>query len=93
MSDERTFAVTLVRAGSGSGLPTFEVAAYRYTAEWLPAVGEIIRITKAVVAEGETPVELVAYVTRVSPASDTPIAVMEAKGEAVAPADDYIVAA
>ena len=34
MSDERTFPVTLMRAGPG--LPYFEVGAYRYTAEWLP---------------------------------------------------------
>jgi hypothetical protein len=45
MSDERTFAVTLVRVGPG--LPYFEVAAYRYTGAWLPVVGDIITITPA----------------------------------------------
>ena len=93
MSDERTFAVTLVRIGPG--LPYFEVGAYRFTAEWLPVVGDIITVTKAVGADDEPPEQLLAYVTRVDPTSDTPIRVTQAKGISVgSPSpDDYIVAA
>lgn len=90
MPDERTFAVTLVKVGHG--LPTFEVGAYRYTAEWLPVAGDIITVVKAVGAEGDAPEHLVAYVTRVDPTSDTPIRVTEANG-AGSSSDDYIVAA
>ena len=93
MSDERTFAVTLVRIGPG--LPYFEVGAYRYTAEWLPVVGDIITVTQAVSADGEAPEQLLGYVTRVDPTSDTPIRVTHAKGVGVGSpsSDDYIVAA
>ena len=92
MSEERTFAVTMVRAGHG--LPIFEVGAYRYTAEWLPGVGDLITITRASSAETDEPATLVAYVTRVDPTSETPIRVTEAKGVATDESpDDYIVAA
>ena len=92
MSEERTFAVTMVRAGRG--LPTFEVAAYRYTAEWLPVVGDLITITRVAGADTDEPAALLAYVTRVDPTSETPIRVTEANGlETAASADDYIVAA
>jgi len=93
MSEERTFAVTMVRAAS-HGLPTFEVGAYRYTAEWLPSVGDLITITSASSTESDELASVLAYVTRVDPASETPIRVMEAKGTATSEsADDYIVAA
>ena len=92
MSEERTFAVTMVRAGRG--LPTFEVGAYRYTAEWLPDVGDLITITRASGTETDEPATQVAYVTRVDPTSEPPIRVTEANGVATdASADDYIVAA
>ena len=78
--DERTFQVTLIRPGPA--LPYFEVGAYRYTAEWLPVVGDSITITRAVVPEGEEPEVLQAYVTRVRPASDTPISATPIKGSA-----------
>ncbi len=74
MLDERTFAVTLVK--TGSGLPLFEVGAYRYTADWLPQVGDTIAIRSAAAPEGST-AELQGYVTRINPASDTPISVIE----------------
>jgi hypothetical protein len=74
MLDERTFAVTLVK--TGSGLPLFEVGAYRYTADWLPQVGDTIAIRSAAAPEGSAP-ELQGYVTRINPASDTPISVIE----------------
>ena len=92
MFEVRTFAVTLVRVGHG--LPYFEVGAYRYTAEWLPVVGDIITVTKAVSGE-DGPEQLLAYVTRVDPTSDAPIRVTHAKGVSVGSpsADDYIVAA
>jgi hypothetical protein len=90
MSDERTFAVTLVRAGRG--LPTFEVGAYRYTAEWLPVVGDVITITKAASTDADDPEQLLAYVTRVNPNADTPIRATEATVTISSP-DDYIVAA
>jgi hypothetical protein len=92
MSDQRSFPVTMMRAGRG--LPIFEIDAYRYTAEWLPAVGDLITITRATGGgEYSEPESTVAYVTRVEPASDTPIRVMEAKGAASAVPDDIIVAA
>jgi hypothetical protein len=91
VSEERTFAVTLVRVGPG--LPYFEVGAYRYTAEWLPVIGDIITVTKATVPEGESPEQVLAYVTQVNPASETPIRVTHAKGVSVRSPDDYIVAA
>lgn len=95
MSEERTFVVTMVRVGPG--LPYFEVGAYRYTSEWLPAVGDLITITRASQADADEPADLLAYVTRVDPTSETPIRVTEAKGVSApadpASADDYIVAA
>lgn len=91
MSDERTFAVTLVRAGRG--LPTFEVGAYRYTAAWLPAEGDVITITKNAGTGTDQAEQLLAYVTRVSPSSETPIRVTEATGVTISSPDDYIVAA
>jgi len=85
MVDERTFAVTLVK--TGSALPVFEVGAYRYTADWLPQVGDTIAIRAASAPEGSAP-NLQAYVTRISPASDTPISVIEIEG---GQADDDVV--
>jgi hypothetical protein len=84
-----TYAVTLVKAGSG--YPVFEVGAYRYSGPWLPDVGEIITITKAPGAESDGPEEQFAYVTRVDATAETPIRVMEAVGHTVDSADDYIV--
>lgn len=86
-----TFAVTLVKAGSG--LPVFEVGAYHYTGPWLPLVGEIITITRSSDATTDGPYEQLGYVTRVDPTSDTPIRVTEPTGVASASPDDYIVAA
>jgi hypothetical protein len=91
VSEDRTFAVTLVRIGPG--LPYFEVGAYRYTAEWLPVVGDIITVTKAVAPDGERPEQILAYVTQVNPTADTPIRVTHAKGVSTSSPDDYIVAA
>jgi len=87
--DERTFAVTLVRPGPA--LPYFEVGAYRYTAEWLPVVGDMIEITRAAAPDGEGPEVLHAYVTRVRPASDTPISATPIKGPA-AQHEDFLAA-
>src|SRR6476619_2058900 len=94
MSDERTFSVTLMRAGPG--LPYFAVGAYRHTGAWLPVVGDLITITKAPVAETEPaePAEpLLVYVTRVDPSADTPIRATEAKGVRVESPGEFIVAA
>ena len=84
-----TFAVTFVKPGAG--VPVFEVGAYRYTAGWLPAAGQIITITKAPDANSDGPYERLAYVTRVDPAAETPIRVTEPVGVSPLPADDYIV--
>jgi hypothetical protein len=91
MSEERKFAVTLVR--TGRGLPTFEVGAYRYTAEWLPVVGDVITITKAASTDTDETEQLLAYVTRVDPNAATPIRATEATGVTISSPDDYIVAA
>ncbi len=91
MTEERTFAVTLMR--TGPRLPYFEIGAYRYTAAWLPTVGDLITITGAAATDEEEPAMLLAYVTRVEPTSDTPIRVTEAKGATTAVPDDFIVAA
>ena len=87
MVEERTFAVTLVK--TGSGLPLFEVGAYRYSADWLPQVGDTIAIRAASAPEGSAP-ELQGYVTRISPASDTPISVIEVES-APSAEDDVVV--
>ena len=86
MVDERTFAVTLVK--TGSALPLFEVGAYRYTADWLPQVGDTIAITPASAPAGSAP-DMQGYVTRINPASDTPISVIEVESEQTA--DDIVV--
>lgn len=78
MGDEWTFAVTLVRPGPA--FPSFEVGAYRYTGTSFPHVGDIVTITKATTADNGEREELLAYVTRVDPTSDTPIRVTEAAG-------------
>ena len=91
MSEERTFAVTLVTVGPG--LPYFDVGAYRYTAEWLPVVGDVITVTKAGPTGDEADEGILAYVTQVIPSSDTPIRVTHAKGVTARSSDDYIVAA
>ena len=41
--DGRSFAVTLVKVGSG--LPLFEIGAYTYTSDRLPSVGETIVVS------------------------------------------------
>ena len=91
MTDEQTYAVTLVRAGSG--LPSFEVGAYRYTGRWLPSVGDVVTVSKIAGAEPDEQRELTAYVTRVDPMSDTPIRVMLATDAGPASYDDDIIAA
>lgn len=89
MSEEWTFAVTLVRPGPA--VPYFEVGAYRYTGTSLPYVGEIITISKA--TDFEEREELLAYVTRVDPTSDTPIRVTEAPSVTSTSPDDFIAVA
>lgn len=91
MSEERTFSVTLMRAGPG--LPYFEVGAYRYTAEWLPSAGDLITVTKPAATELDPVEPLLVYVTRVEPNADTPIRATEAKGLSVDTTDELIVAA
>jgi len=91
MSEERTFPVTLMRAGPG--LPYFEVGAYRYTAEWLPSVGDLITVTKPTATDLDPVEPLLVYVTRVEPNADTPIRATEAKGVRVETTDELIVAA
>lgn len=88
MSDLWTFAVTLVRPGPA--VPYFEVGAYRYTGASLPHVGDIVTVTKA--TDTEVREELLAYVTRVDPTSDTPIRVTEAIGVSSTSPDDYVAA-
>jgi len=86
MGHERTFAVTLIKAGGG--IPSVEVGAYTYTADWLPQVGETIDVRPAAAADGaET--QLKGYVTKVNPVSDTPISVVEVDGQG--PDDDVVV--
>jgi hypothetical protein len=77
MGNEWTFAVTLVRPGPA--VPYFEVGAYRYTGVSLPHAGDIVTITKAV-SDAAQREEMLAYVTRVDPTSETPIRVTEAIG-------------
>ena len=91
MSEERTFPVTLMRAGPG--LPYFEVGAYRYTAEWLPSVGDLITVTRPTATDLDPVESFLVYVTRVEPNADTPIRATEAKGVRVETADELIVAA
>ena len=68
----RAFSVTMVRPGV---VPSFEVGAYEYFGRGLPLVGEIILMRRT---EGPDAGEaLQGYVTRVNPASDSPIAVTE----------------
>jgi hypothetical protein len=91
MSEERTFPVTLMRAGPG--LPYFEIGAYRYTAEWLPSVGDLITVTKAAGQDEDAAASMLVYVTRVEPNAETPIRVTEAKGVRTETTDELIVAA
>ena len=91
MSEERTFPVTLMRAGPG--LPYFEMGAYRYTGVWLPRMGDLITITKATGAETEHAEPFLVYVTRVEPNAETPIRATEAKGVRLDSPDELIVAA
>lgn len=81
--------MTLVRPGPA--VPYFEVGAYRYTGTSLPYVGEIITISKA--TDFEEREELLAYVTRVDPTSDTPIRVTEAPSVTSTSPDDFIAVA
>ncbi len=90
MSVERTFAVTPIRPGP---VPYFEVGAFRYTGSSLPDVGDFITITKATTHDFGEREELLAYVTRVVPASDTPIRVTEATAVTSTEPDDLIVVA
>ena len=87
IGDEWTFAVTLVRPGPA--VPVFEVGAYRYTGVSLPHVGDIVTITKAT-TDAEQRAEMLAYVTRVDPTSETPIRVTEATGVTSTSPDDFI---
>jgi hypothetical protein len=86
MGREHTYAVTLIKAGQG--IPHVEVGAYRYTADWLPQVGETIPIRSAAAPEGEG-LELQGYVTKVNPVSDAPISVVEVEGQGIE--DDVVV--
>ena len=90
MGDGWTFAVTLVRPGTA--VPFFEVGAYQYTGTSLPHAGDIVTITKASTNDEERE-EMLAYVTRVDPRSDTPIRVTEATGGASTSPDDFVVVA
>ena len=67
---DSTFAVTLVKVGSG--LPQVEIGAYTYTSDRLPLVGETIVVHPA--AGGS---DLHGYVTRIKPDSAAPISVVE----------------
>jgi hypothetical protein len=78
---------------AGPGLPYFEVAAYRYTAQWLPRAGDLITVTKAAQTDSEPVEPLLVYVTRVEPNADTPIRATEAKGVRLDAPDEFIVAA
>lgn len=93
MDEERTFPVTLMRAGPG--LPYFEVAAYRYTGAWLPVAGDLITVTRVTGtdAEADDPGPFLVYVTRVDPDADAPIRATEAKGVSLDSPDEFIVAA
>jgi hypothetical protein len=82
MEDLQTYSVTMVRPGP---VPSFEVAAYEYVGESLPFVGDTIPLRR--VASGEA---ARGYVTRVKPAADTPIAVMEIEGDPLT--DDFLAA-
>jgi hypothetical protein len=82
MDDLQTYSVTMVRPGP---VPSFEIAAYEYVGDCLPFVGETIPLRR--VAGGEA---AHGYVTRVRPASDTPIAVMEVEGDPLT--DDFLAA-
>ena len=77
MGRERSFSVTLIK--TGRGIPSVEVGAYTYTADWLPAVGETIAVRPVAAPEG-TAAELQGFVTKVNPVSDTPISVVEVEG-------------
>jgi hypothetical protein len=85
MGREHTYAVTLIKAGVG--IPYVEVGAYRYTADWLPQVGETIPIRSAAAPEGEGQ-ELQGYVTKVNPVSDAPISAVVVQGQST---DDDVV--
>ena len=87
MNGEHTYAVTLVKVGSG--LPLFEVGAYRYTASWLPEVGETIAISPASAPDGSA-TELRGYVTKINPTSDTPISVVEIESTEPNSIDDVL---
>ena len=88
MGDGWTFAVTLVKPGLA--VPYFEVGAYRYTGPSFPHVGDIVTITKAT-TDAEEREEMIAYVTRVDPTSETPIRVTEATGVTSTSPDDFTV--
>jgi hypothetical protein len=85
---DRTFAVTLVKVGRG--LPHFEVGAYRYTAEWLPQVGDTIEIRRVTTDDADPPEELRGYVTRVNPTSDAPISVVEVETSELVTTDEIL---
>ena len=63
---------------------------YRYTGASLPDVGDIVTIAKAT-TEAEVPEEMIAYVTRVDPRSETPIRVTEVTGGTSTSPDDFTV--
>ena len=75
--DGRSFAVTLVKVGSG--LPQVQIGAYTYTSDRLPSVGETIVVRPA--AGGA---DLHGYVTRIRPDSSAPISVVEVENASAA---------
>jgi hypothetical protein len=86
MAREHTYAVTLIKPGSG--IPSVEVGAYTYTGDWLPEVGETIVIRPTGAPEGAV-ADLQGYVTKVNPVADAPISVVEVEGQGL---DDDVVA-
>jgi len=85
MAREHTYAVTLIKPGSG--IPSVEVGAYTYTGDWLPEVGETIAIRPTGAPEGAA-ADLQGYVTKVNPVADAPISVVEVEGQG--PDDDVV---
>lgn len=72
--EPKTFSVKLVRLGLP---PYLEVGAYKYTAEALPAEGDMITLTSILNPWGPRPHEIRARVTRVDPIAAMPISATE----------------
>lgn len=85
MADAWTVEVTLIRPGVA--VPSIEVGAYRYTGASLPQAGDIITISKATSPDAGKREELLAYVTRVDPDTQTPIRVTEVPIDVAVKAD------